>query len=174
MLYLSRLITFLYIKQEIWRLAFGDTHFSLTFSPLREGGGKASPGCWRRSGPWPVPLPGRPAAEPGRTRGAGPGPETGDAREPGSEPPWCVSFLAHVRAWPAKAMQCQCSDNADFGKEHSSRLRGRAAHKTAERENEGQQMKGIQRQEHIDRNTGSHASKKVKREQENPNHSDTN
>lgn len=34
MLYLSRLITFLYIKQEIWGLAFGDTYVSLTFTPL--------------------------------------------------------------------------------------------------------------------------------------------
>lgn len=35
-LYLSRSITFLYIKQEIWGLAFRDTYVSLSLTSLAE------------------------------------------------------------------------------------------------------------------------------------------
>lgn len=56
-LYLIQLITFLYIKQEIWELAFGDTYSSLPSAtveePRKEGRGQeagARPGSFQDRG----------------------------------------------------------------------------------------------------------------------------
>ena len=86
MLYLSRLITFLYIKQEIWGLAFGDTDVSLTFTPVAESrkeghppksaqpaGGPQDPGQLRAGGQRPATrLPAYPPVSPAAAGLGGP------------------------------------------------------------------------------------------------------
>lgn len=115
MLYLSRLITFLYIKQEIWGLAFVDTCVSLPFTPAAEPSkgeytqmSAQSVGDVQHPGQPACPLPAAPTAP-----GAGGREETPGVREQGYGSPQCISLLPHGRVWPARAMQCQCSDNAD-------------------------------------------------------------